>query len=314
MRRCVLTVIGVCVTVCCAGCKIDYADKLIRPPGRPSIAMAALGDSDRLREQRRIDLAERFVTADGTEIDVWVVKSRLVHTSGPSTQAGGVTRGTVVLLHNLGDYKASNLSLAGKLAKMGFDVVLPDLRGHGYSTGEYVTYGAREKHDVKIVMDGLLQQGAVGEPIYAFGVSLGGAIAIEYAAVDPRCKGVMAISPPNDARDIMRRRIALDAPFMSDEKFDAVVAEAGRRADFDPAETSALAAAGKLTCPLLLVHGLIDLNVPLSNSEELLKAAKGPRKLIVITPGPEQGLLLLIWDDWNAEKIAELVATGLGNP
>ena len=78
---------------------------------------------------------------------------------------------------------------------------------------------------------------------------------------------------------------------------------------FDPADASAVLAAKKLTCPLLLVHGLLDLSVPIEQTQAIYDAAAGPRKLMVVTPGPEEAALVLVLEDWIAQRIDEL-ATG----
>jgi hypothetical protein len=283
------------VLVLCAGCQTDdYARRIIAPEttgGRTWMSVA--GSGDQLVQQKRIDMCRRIPAPDKTEIDVWVLKAQ------------GTSRGTVVILHGLGESKGMHpyFGAAQRLQQRGYDVVLADLRAHGRSDGKYVTYGAMEKNDVKAVVDALLKEGAVDERIYVFGATLGGTVAIQYAAIDPRCRGVLALTP---YKGIAGARVWMPV-WMNDQDFQKVLTRAGEIGEFNPAEASCVEAARKLKCPLVLVHGLIDLVVPFENSQAIFDAANEPKKLLAVTPGLERAALLTFFEDWIAEKMDLLV-------
>lgn len=284
----------------CAGCTVeDNARQIIEYNTDAGKVMENIrGTGEQLVRAGSIDLHRRYKAPDGVEIDVWVLKAKQVEEAKSS-------RGTIVILHGLTESKASFPYFnAGKvLARKGYDVVLSDLRAHGRSGGRYVTYGAKEKYDVKAVVDGLLGEGEIAEPIYVFGATLGAATAIQYAAIDPRCKGVMAMTAYKDARSIARGRL----PFVSAEDFKAAMEKAGQMAKFDPDEASSVKAAAKLTnTPLLLVYGILDLTVPGEHGEAIFKAAGGPKKLIL-----KPLLDWAIMGDWIADRVEELATKGL---
>lgn len=288
----------------CVGCERDFYARQIVEHNTDSgkLLLNLTGTAEQLQKRNRIDDHRPMIMADGTNIDVWIIKAK---------RASGSVRGTALLLHGLTESKAKYLRAGENLAKMGYDVVLPDLRAHGRSSGKYVTYGALEKLDVKAVMDELVGTGRVNKDVYVFGVNLGAATAIQYAAIDARVRGVLALTAYKDASSIARRGIALTAPTMSEQDFDEVLARAGEMANFDPQKASSEIAAMTLSCPLLLVHGLIDVSVPLEHSKAIYDAAAGPKKLMVVTPGPEQLALAVILDRWIAEKIDYIATTGL---
>jgi len=251
------------------------ARMLIVPGSIPGKVMQGLtGTGEQLVAEGRIHHHRRIAAPDGTQIDVWVINSRMVHHADDGSEQP-VRRGTVVLLHPLLASKSWFLPLAEKLADAGWDAVLIDNRAHGRSAGKYITWGAKEKHDVKAVMDALLADGTVCPAIYAMGASMGGAVAIQYAALDPRCRGVLAVAPPADARRPCRGILLMASP----GRFEAAFRRAGEIADFDPDSASAVAAASHLTCPLLLVHGIWDVIVPYRHSRDILRAAAGGGKL-----------------------------------
>lgn len=276
---------GLCALLACCGllggCTTDqYARDLIKQnTSYGKINEAMVGSSKQLEEQGTIFAGRRYTMPDNVEIDVWVLKA--------SPKAA--PQGTVLAIHGLGDAKVTYLTLAKMLAKKGFNVVLPDLRAHGRSTGRYVTYGALEKHDQLRVIDALYEEKLISEPLLAFGISLGGSVAIQYAAIDPRVKGVMAMAPLKDIDSVVRK--FLNAPFMSDEDLQTVLIRAGEMGKFDPKSASALKAIATVRCPVLLVHGKLDTIVRDADSEELKKAAGGPVELELIPWAGHIGML-----------------------
>ena len=289
-----------------AGCGADFnARRIVEPDtARGKLVQDLAGPPEGLVKAGRISAHRRCETTDGTEIDVWIINPP----DPPADQPATPRLGTVLVLHGLGESKASfpYSGVGRRLAKMGYDVVLPDLRAHGRSSGKYVTHGVKEKNDVKFVVDSLLRDGLIHEPIYAFGTTLGAVTAIQYAALDPRCKGVFAMTPYRDARTIARRQLML----ISEKDFDSALARAGELAEFDPEEASSLKAAEKLQVPLLLAHAMFDPAIPADNSKAIRAAASGPTKLILINPA-EQLATFAVLEDWIAEKMDMLVKTEL---
>jgi len=287
------------------GCqRDDYARRLIEPTANLGQMMDLTASNEQLVQSGKIDAARQFQMPDGVEIDTWIVKAAAAE--GPAAE----TRGTVVILHDLGDSKAPHLSLARRLANRGFDVVLPDLRAHGRSTGRYVTYGAKEKHDVRAIVGELLRDGEIHEPVYAYGLSLGAATAIQYAAIEPRCKGVVAMAPYQDAQTICRRWMAFHAPTMSEADFMSTLERAGQIAGFNPEDASSIRAVQTTTTPLLLVHGLLDSTVPWDQSQAVFDAASEPKQIIIV-PWASHITLPAFREQWVAEQIDHIATTGL---
>lgn len=273
--------------------------------GPNKITMEIIGTGEQLLARKKIDLARSFTMPDETVIDAWVINAKTGdHAPKPL--------GTMVILHGLGESKANYYTVGENLAKKGYDVVLIDLRMHGRSTGKYITCGAKEKQDVKTVVDTLVREGKItAEPLYVCGVSFGGATGIQYAAIEPKVRGVLAVAAWKDTVSKARRDLGL---LTSTEKLEDALDEAGKLGDFDPIVTSALLDIPKIRGDVYLIHGLLDLSgVPVEDSQTLYNAAKEPKRLHVITPGPEQVALMLIWEQWLADQ-ADMVAKGKIKP
>jgi hypothetical protein len=313
-----------------------------RLPGRLRLAM--FGSANKLLAARRIDKHLRFSPADGVELDVWLIRGRhqwhgrpaheshgrparvespcLQGRDGPDTHgqdaratpagapgnaaaptAPDNAPGTVLILHGLWDSKGRFFRLGELLARRGFDVVLPDLRRHGDSTGGFTTFGALEKRDMLALMTSLRAAGEVRGPLWVFGFSMGAATAVQYSALDPLVRGAVAVAPFADGRSITKRL----APLMSRRKFDAVWSRAAEIAGFDPDDTSTIEAARRLHCPLIVIHGRLDLIVPYSHGRAVFEAAPQPKRLYTIGWAGHPSLLLK-GRRWFADRIAEVIA------
>jgi pimeloyl-ACP methyl ester carboxylesterase len=258
------------------GCSVDfYARRMVKYSAvKGKTSLWWLGNADKLIAKGKISSHHHIPAADGTKLDVWVIQARSELCDDPGTQAP--PHGTVMILHGILDSKARFFAMGQQMARMGYNVVMLDHRAHGRSEGTYTTFGAKEKFDARDVIDSLLASGEISEPIYVFGQSMGAAIAVQYAAVDPRCRAVMAVAPYTDMRSAARRFI----PLMNAKKFEEIVARAGELAGFDPDEASTVLAAAELKAPLLVVHGRIDAIVPHSHGVAVYEAANVKKELV----------------------------------
>ncbi len=265
-----------------AGCDTEYyANKMINVnTSRGKMDLAMLGSQDRLIDSGKITAYRSPRIADRT-VSLWLINA----STDVTTRTGGQGLGTVLLIHDIGRSKASMLSLGGKLAEMGYDVVLPDLCTHGASTGENFTYGANEKRDLKVIMDALLRDGSIASKIIAFGTGLGGSIAVEYAAIDPHCVGVVAYQPFADIGGKLQDDMTY--VFLSGADLAEVVSLGCDMAKFDPLEASATEAAARLACPLLVVRRQGDLGYPVGQAHAVYDIAAGAKDFYEIPLGDE---------------------------
>jgi len=193
-------------------------------------------------------------------------------------QAEGPRRGLVVYLHGFGDDRREGEGIARRFGPLGFDVIAYDSRAHGESGGSACTYGVLERRDLERVLDAE-RPGTI--PVALIGGSLGAAVALEAAAEDPRISLVVAIAPFCDLRTIAIER----APFfVGRERMEECLRLVERDGGFAVDDASPLAAAPRIRCPVLLVHGAEDRTTPPEHSRRIQAALSGERELIVV-PG-----------------------------
>jgi dipeptidyl aminopeptidase/acylaminoacyl peptidase len=183
--------------------------------------------------------------------------------------------------------KRSLAQVGSALVDAGYRAVLVDLRGHGESSGRFLTYGAADVGDISAVLDALSARSALGcAGVYGF--SYGAAVAVELGAHDPRIVAAVAVAPFSSLRAVVGdyRRKYLPEPLglIPDSWFQSAVDEASRMAAFDPDSSSPLRAASRSRAKLLLIHGSADTQVPPRHSQLLLDASDGDARLITV-PG-----------------------------
>lgn len=216
---------------------------------------------------------ESFVlrASDGTRLQAWYVPQK-EH-----------AKGTIIYLHGVGDCMIGGIPLARYFFTAGYSVLLYDQRQHGQSGGDFCTYGYYEKHDVRTAIDWLEQRRGPGyNTIAIFGASMGAAIAIQAAAVEPRVRAIIAEASFTKLRDIIadyqRRIIKLPWHFLR----NAALSRTQAIADFRGRDVSPIDDIRTLRIPVLFLHGTEDSFINVEYSKKLYEAAQEPKKLVLI--------------------------------
>jgi pimeloyl-ACP methyl ester carboxylesterase len=188
--------------------------------------------------------------------------------------AQGPRRGTLVYLHGIADNRAGGVGIAKRFGPKGWDVIAYDGRAHGASGGAVCTYGVIEKRDLVRALDAVQ-----ADRVVLFGSSLGAAVALQAAPLDPRIRGVIAQSPFSSLEEVARDR----APwFATDAEVAQALAIAQAKGGFAPAEASPVAAARDIHVPVLLIHGARDRDTRPEHSRRIEAALAGPTRLLIV--------------------------------
>ncbi|OOG59641.1 alpha/beta hydrolase [Rhodanobacter sp. C03] len=149
-------------------------------------------------------------------------------------------RGSVILLHPWGMEGSTLTSWALQLASAGYVVVMPDLRSHGESADAPVGYGPREADDIVDLVHDLRAANRLPGPLYLFGVSYGGTVALFTAPKLADVHGVIALEPYANAAAVIRRAPASDlfghrwlASWIRQREVDQAIQRASRQLGVD---------------------------------------------------------------------------------
>jgi alpha-beta hydrolase superfamily lysophospholipase len=192
----------------------------------------------------------------------------------------------VMLFHGQGDNRAGMAGFAEFLLHAGYSVAIMDSRAQGESGGESVTYGWKERSDTCEVVSALELSEKVRH-LFALGVSMGAAIALQSAAIEPRIEGVVAEDPFADLREVSYDYAGLRRwPWLGMTLFRPASIEGMRvvRADggFDPDAVSPEQAVAERPFPVLLICGTVDHTILCRHAEVIYNAARGPKELWIV--------------------------------
>ncbi|MGA7992984.1 MAG: alpha/beta fold hydrolase [Thermoanaerobaculia bacterium] len=190
------------------------------------------------------------------------------------------TRPTILFLHGKGGGGAEWTPDAVRALRLGFNVLVPELRGHPPSTGTRVTYGIRETPDLLALLD--LTHARFGVSAARLGIdgcSMGALLALQLAAV--RTPAALWLQAPfGDLRAMavhyLHRatglpRVLLGGPVR------LLVRRIERTEALELSRVDPVEAARRVTCPATVVHGEADALVPIRFSPRLYDALAGPK-------------------------------------
>ena len=222
-----------------------------------------------------------FRSGDGVELKGWWVPA-------------AAPKGTVVMVHGLNRSRIEMVRRVPFVHQEGWNALLFDLRHHGASGGDTMTFGVKEKGDVEAAVR-LAAERSPG-PVVLWGVSLGGASVVFAAADDPKVAGVICDSSYRSLADTARHHLQLFRTFRWWLRLvpqwpvaDLTIFWIGRRGGFDPATVDVRAAAGRLAGrPALFVANSGDRRMPKEIAFDL-QAAVGRSAEVLIVPGESHG-------------------------
>lgn len=227
---------------------------------------------------------EFYVAAGDPEVNLRVAIIDPKTESDDDAAGPAPAKGTILVLHG---YRISADWVADtgrRFAKNGYRAVMVDLRGHGRSEGDYITFGARESKDLVQVVDELERLELIEGPLGVWGVSMGAATAIQYAGRDSRVQTVVAVAPFSSLRKIVPEVIRRFLPGLertiSPEEMTRLIDEAAAEGGFDPDEADTIAAAQRTDAPILILHGNWDLIVPVEHGRAIHEASPDNTELV----------------------------------
>jgi len=191
---------------------------------------------------------------------------------------------TILMAHGWTSSRRQPHDESGYLHAAGYNLLLFDFRGHGQSDGSYTTLGWAEPDDLRAAIDFAHSRspGTVG----VIGYSMGAVAALEEAVSDSRVAVVVADSPfadlPSEQQYAWEHATRL--PFVPFGMPLDIMAKLDL--GYDPARVRPVMAAGRLRQPLLVIVGTSDVVVPPTQGYAVFRAARGPKKLLVV-PGAD---------------------------
>lgn len=181
----------------------------------------------------------------------------------------------VLFLHGFTDTRTYLAAQAEMLAAEGYAALMIDHRGHGASGDAVVTFGVRERFDVRDWGDWLCKRLTISRYLL-FGQSMGAAIGMLSLPIDPRIAGYVSEACYTHFAKAALRRLA-DRHFFGQQWATAIFLPVltygylyGRiRYGVDLRQSAPESVISSVKVPVLLIHGTEDQTIPFDSIHEL---------------------------------------------
>jgi dienelactone hydrolase len=204
----------------------------------------------------------------------------ILHRPGQGRSAAGV-----ILCHGMESNKESGkiVALARSLSERGMPALRFDFACANEKTGKFeeITYSA-EADDLRAAFDFLQRRG--DGKIGIFGSSMGGTVAVLFAARETRVAALVTLAAPVHPEKITEKLLTPGAVeewrekgyvIYHGRKINATMLEDLRTIDVAKAATQVM-------CSTLVIHGDCDETVPVEEARELFSLLPGEKKLSIV--------------------------------
>ena len=253
-----LVIAGLMASWFVAGALVAPSPRVIGDPPRDLNATAFIVNSD-----------------SGSKISGW-------HTQPDSSH------GVIVLLHGIRGSRLSMLDRARMLHDAGYATVMIDLQAHGESSGDAITAGYLEQHDVRAAVKFARHQHPA-EPIGVIGVSLGGAAALLASPLD--IDALVLESVYLDIHHAIHNRVTAKLGRLSAIPASLLLMQLQPRLGISPTELRPIDHMPHIECPVYVVSGAEDQHTTESETQAMFSAASDPKQLWLVDGAAHVDLL-----------------------
>ncbi len=226
--------------------------------------------------------------------------------SGYYLPASKPTNKVVILTHGyLGNAKQMGLFGQHYYTDLGYNLFMPDARGHGKSQGDYYGFGWQDRLDLIDWTTLLVDKFGTDTEIVYHGLSMGAAtvlMASGEASLPKQVQAIVADSPYASVYQLfayqMKRMFHLPAfPLLDSTSVLTKV-----RAGFSFREASTKKAVERATLPILYIHGEEDTFVPVEMAKDL-RARTRTESEILLVPNANHGEAFAVAGETYLKKL-----------
>ncbi len=229
--------------------------------------------------------------------------------NGYYLEAKTSTDKTAILAHG---YSASAKAM-GMFAKyyyedLGYNILMPDARGHGKSEGDYIGFGWHDRKDYVKWIEYVIERSGRNSKIILHGVSMGGATVLMTSGEDlpDNVKAIISDCAYTSVKDELSYQLKgiYGLPVFPLLKTTSLITKL--KAGYFFGEASALEQVRKSKTPILFIHGQEDNIVPFEMVLKLYENC-GSEKELFIVPGAGHGVSYNVDKKGYQEKVAEFL-------
>jgi len=191
---------------------------------------------------------------------------------------------TVIISHGYKGNGETMANFAQMYHRLGFNVLLPDDRGHGESAGKYISFGWLDRLDYLQWIQQVIDRSDRDVKILMFGVSMGGATMemLSGETLPPQVKAIIAdcgySSIEAELTYLLKRQFHV--PKYPIEPLVSTISK--RRLGYYLGDVTATDQLKKNKRPILFIHGEKDVYVPVGMAYENYAATHAAKQLWIV--------------------------------
>ncbi|MEI5992597.1 alpha/beta hydrolase [Candidatus Enterococcus mansonii] len=211
----------------------------------------------------------------------------------------------VIMAHGYMGNAETMASFAKMYHDFGYNVLVPDARGHGESEGDYIGFGWPERKDYLQWIDKVIAENGANAKITLYGISMGGAT-VMMTSGENLPKNVKAI-----VEDCGYSTVNGELAYQLKDMFNlpafplvpvtSLITKV--RAGYFFGEASSVAQLKKNKVPMLFIHGDADKFVPFEMLDEVYNATDAPKEKYIVK-GAAHAKAYTVNPEMYKEKVA----------
>ncbi|MNY04805.1 Alpha/beta hydrolase family protein [compost metagenome] len=193
--------------------------------------------------------------------------------------------------------------------KLGYNVLMPDARGHGSSEGQYIGYGWHDRLDLLRWIDLAAKKTGDDPTIVLHGVSMGGATVTMASGekLPPAVKALVSDCAFTSVEEVLTYHLDRMYHLPPFPLMPSVSLMTKLRAGYGFDEASAIAQVRKADRPMLFIHGASDSFVPVAMGHRLYAACPTEKDLLLV-PNAEHGTSIALDPVGYERKVGAFLA------
>jgi pimeloyl-ACP methyl ester carboxylesterase len=225
-----------------------------------------------------------------------IIRGQLLEKNIALHPAGEII-GTLLILHGRTGMKEDYLAVAERFCAVGFRCVIPDLPGHGANKRRFTTYGVLEAPMIlKCYEEAAAKYGFAQEPCMMLGQSMGGAYAIQVAALDESPFEAMVVISSFDKLETVvsgqtKELLGDVAGTVVGGSVDYVF---GWKTGVRISEINSVKMTPSICIPTFVIHGEADTMIPVASGKRLYHSLSDVQeKQWLVVPGAGHNNILV---------------------
>lgn len=205
----------------------------------------------------------------------------------------------VFLCHGYGSSAKDMLPYAKHFLEKGYEVFIPDLRGHGRSKGRYSGLGVNDVKDIDAWMRLIDPENSKAKII--LGASMGGTIALRTAAQlssNRRIKGIIVDSVPIDFWKIAERVYSWKMKGSLKQIKTYINSIMRRTVHFELEDLNLMPMLHTIDIPVLFIHGKDDGLVDFNDTQKGYDKISAPKRFLLVEKSDHLGALHVLGNEY----------------